>query len=1122
MEVRKSGFLWAIPVLITIFSLSLPAYAKYSGGTGEPNDPYQIATAEDLILLGETPEDYDKHFILTADIDLNPNLPGRKVFDRAVIPSFRGTFDGNNLTISHLRIEGGDYLGLFGQLSWGAEVKDMGVADVNITSSGNYVGGLVGYTKWECSVIQCYSSGAVSGRDQVGGLVGYTTVGCSVAQCYSSGAVSGGDQVGGLVGYISSECSMTQCYSSCAVSGGDEVGGLVGYTTLGCSVTQCHSTGSVTGVNHVGGLVGNNEVPVIFRGHVIFRDPEQFSPVFSWSTIYNCYSTAYVSGNTYVGGLLGSNWGDVTQCYSNAVVIGNSSVGGLAGSNRGDGTIARCYAICTIRKAFRQRQTDESIGGLVGTNFGTPGSGGTPPYPDIWPPSDPASVAVISDCYSIVSGDSQVSGLLVGKNGASKTVYPISPGRIVNCYATCDNSGTVEASGLVGRNYMIVLGLNCFWDAQVCGEYDNTNGGTPKTTAEMQTASTFLEAGWDFVGETENGTEDIWKIIEGLDYPFLSWQKYSGGTGDPNNPYKIATAEDLMLLGESPEDYDKHFIMIDDIDLNPNLPGRKVFDRAIIGNSVFFPFAGVFDGNGHVISNLNIQHSGQGLQFNSPINFGLFGQLQSEAEVKNLGVDDVNINISISDNDFYRVGGIVGVNFGNVTQCYSTGSVRGGKFVGGLVGNNSGDVTVCYSTCAVTGIRLPLEFAVWPMWPGERTVEEGEGGVGGLVGYNTGSIDMSYSTGAVSGNEYVGGLVGANGSYPTPKPIFLPVEPNLPLGLIFPVDPNFFVDPNFIVDPGIDPGFISGPIFPVDSNFFFLNSLGSIKNCYATGSVTGVNRFGGLVGQNIFGEIVASFWDIETSGVTSSNAGVGKRTAEMQTASTFLEAGWDFMDETENGTEDIWWIDEGRDYPRLWWERFTDDLFFLVVDDFENYNDLDEGEPGSNRIYLTWVDGFDTPEINGSIVGYSVGWGTLEHRIVHGGLASMPFSYDNAVGISEATASMDNLEIDPDWTVEGVRVLSLWFRGTSANAPEPMYVALANRNSSPEVAYHDNPNAAQIEKWTEWRIDLTRFAGQGVDLTNVNSITLGFGNRTNPVVGGAGIMYIDDIRLYRPTSEPAQ
>jgi hypothetical protein len=75
----------ALFVTLTTCLLALPANAKYSGGTGEPNDPYQIATAADLIALGETPADYDKHFILTADIDLDPNLPGGKVFSKAVI-----------------------------------------------------------------------------------------------------------------------------------------------------------------------------------------------------------------------------------------------------------------------------------------------------------------------------------------------------------------------------------------------------------------------------------------------------------------------------------------------------------------------------------------------------------------------------------------------------------------------------------------------------------------------------------------------------------------------------------------------------------------------------------------------------------------------------------------------------------------------------------------------------------------------------------------------------------------------------------------------------------------------------------------------------------------------------
>jgi hypothetical protein len=66
------------------------------------------------------------------------------------------------------------------------------------------------------------------------------------------------------------------------------------------------------------------------------------------------------------------------------------------------------------------------------------------------------------------------------------------------------------------------------------------------------------------------------------------------------------------------------------------------------------------------------------------------------------------------------------------------------------------------------------------------------------------------------------------------------------------------------------------------------------------------------------------------------------------------------------------------------------------------------------------------------------------------------------------------------------------------------------------VVNHDNPDAAQKTSWTQWNIDLQAFADQGVNLSNVNSIILGLGNRSNPVAGGSGIMYFDDIRLYRP------
>ncbi len=145
----NSRVLRTISLLIAVWFVSSPAYAQYSGGTGEPNDPYRIATAEDLMLLGETPADYDEHFILTADIDLDPNLPGRKVFDRAVIapddphdpftgfvgPPFNGIFDGNDHTISNFSYisTGKDYIGLFGYISGeNARIKDLGLINPGI------------------------------------------------------------------------------------------------------------------------------------------------------------------------------------------------------------------------------------------------------------------------------------------------------------------------------------------------------------------------------------------------------------------------------------------------------------------------------------------------------------------------------------------------------------------------------------------------------------------------------------------------------------------------------------------------------------------------------------------------------------------------------------------------------------------------------------------------------------------------------------------------------------------------------------------------------------------------------------------------------------------------------
>jgi hypothetical protein len=150
------------------------------------------------------------------------------------------------------------------------------------------------------------------------------------------------------------------------------------------------------------------------------------------------------------------------------------------------------------------------------------------------------------------------------------------------------------------------------------------------------------------------------------------------------------------------------------------------------------------------------------------------------------------------------------------------------------------------------------------------------------------------------------------------------------------------------------------------------------------------------------------------------------------------------------------------------------------------------------------LDGFDNPAINGSVVG-NANTPFAEQTIVHSGNQSMPMTYDNAVGKSEATLTLTS---NRDWTINGIDNLTIWFRGSSSNAAEQMYVAL-NGNARID---HDDPDAATSTSWKEWNIDLQAFADQGVNLSNVTSITLGLSS----VTGGTGMMYFDDIRLYPP------
>jgi hypothetical protein len=199
---------------------------------------------------------------------------------------------------------------------------------------------------------------------------------------------------------------------------------------------------------------------------------------------------------------------------------------------------------------------------------------------------------------------------------------------------------------------------------------------------------------------------------------------------------------------------------------------------------------------------------------------------------------------------------------------------------------------------------------------------------------------------------------------------------------------------------------------------------------------------------------------------------------------------------------------------------------FFVVDDFEDY------DIGNNEIWWAWKDGLGyaahgtEPAYLGNGTGSAVGDETtmsyMEETIVHNGRQSMPLSYDNnKQGYSKYSEVKLTLNHLRDWTENGVNTLTLCFIGDPDNAAEPLYVAVSNLAGGPAVVFHNDPDAATIDTWTEWIIPLWTFTDRGIILTDVDRIAIGLGTKGNMTIpSGSGKMFFDDIRLYRPAEKP--
>jgi len=312
---RNGRHILACAIVLTI--LCSAASAKYGGGSGTADDPYQLHTAEHLAMIGQTPADWGKDFIVIADIDLagydqtNFHLIGNYAgAGHSDNEPYTGTFDGNDKTISNFsyREAGDGYVGLFRYVQIG-KIKNVRLHNPRVTSSGLRIGSLAGYVDG-ASVSDCQVTGAsISGDTRVGGLVGELEGG--MTQCSSRGRVSGVRYVGGLVGYAGN-ANVMRCYSKATVQGDEQVGGFAGGLAHEHGViNSCYATGDANGNMYVGGLVGS-----VINGRV-----------------YKCYCAGAVTGSQQVGGMTGGTWalGEVIKSFWDIETSRQATSGGGTG-----------------------------------------------------------------------------------------------------------------------------------------------------------------------------------------------------------------------------------------------------------------------------------------------------------------------------------------------------------------------------------------------------------------------------------------------------------------------------------------------------------------------------------------------------------------------------------------------------------------------------------------------------------------------------------------------------------------------------------------------------------------------------------------------------------------------
>ena len=642
--------------------------------------------------------------------------------------AFIAVFDGNGHSIRNLAIRGNQtYIGLFGLTGSGAAIRNLGLIDnlADHTGSSNvtiFSGGLVGLQEGG-SITASYATGPADGGggnfDVVGGLVG-ALVGGSITASYATGPASGGtgngDVAGGLVGEVSSfGGSIRASYATGAVSGGkgtfNLVGGLVGQQGGG-SITASYATGAVSDVGGLsgGGLVGHQALRVSVTESYGFGSATDETEDGTGGSVKppGVSTAAQLTAAT-----AGSSWNDAGSNTLGAWDFGTD--GQIPALNYadydGDGTPFSCDQFPV-----------DACGTLLPGQEGVSASG----PPGSQPPRPGAIIMLTGSARDLTIQSwswQQLAGVTVNLGGADTVIqtFTMPDTRTPLVFElTATASDSKEYSALITIAPLIAVA-----DADSNGLIE-IYSLLDLHNMRYNLAGTSYKTSTDPDGSSSGCPDSIcrgYELMRDLDFD-----------GDDDGQTWSGNGDDGYVLdsGDNQADY----FPVEDDGTGGWLP---------IGDGTN-PFIATFDGNGHSIRNLAIRRAQEDI--------GLFGRIDSDAAISNLGLIDNLAEYTGSGNDDPKqIGGLVGLQGGgSITASHATGPAAGGDgnndYVGGLVGwQSGGSIRASYATGTAAG--------------GDGT----EDLVGGLVGRQSGgSITASYATGPAAGgdgnNDYVGGLVG--------------------------------------------------------------------------------------------------------------------------------------------------------------------------------------------------------------------------------------------------------------------------------------------------------------------------------------------------------------------------